>query len=585
MKEKLESLRRSLSRRFSVKKLESVEGMWKTFSPAERVLWWLLVAGVVTASFVALNEVNKLALVEVPDRGGSLIEGSIGSPRFINPLLAISDADRDLTSLVYSGLLRVTAEGELIPDLAESYTISPDGLIYTVKLRQDALFQDNMPVTADDALFTADLAKDSAIKSPKRPNWDGIAVEKVDRTTLRFTLRQPYAPFLENLTLGILPKHLWSSVTPEEFSLSSLNIEPIGSGPYQVSSVKRNNDGIPTRYELTAFGKFTLGEGYLSRLTIRFYGSEDDLISAWNHGEIESISGISSGSIAKLTQDARIERAPLPRVFAVFMNQNQAPIFAHKEVRQALDRALGKEKLVNDVLKGYGTILHSPIPPGTFAYSGATIAPGNIEEAKDILRESGWIENPETKVWEKKAAKKNQAPEKLQFSLATPNAPELKEVAEIIKKDWELLGAKVDLHIYETGDLQQNVIRPRKYDTLLFGEIVGRELDLFAFWDSSQRNDPGLNVALYTSSAADKLLESGRALSSEKERIQKYRAFEKEVVNDIGAIFLYAPDFLYLVPKDLQGFSLGSITTPSDRFSDIYKWYTQTNQVWHFFAR
>ena len=240
---------------------------------------------------------------------------------------------------------------------------------------------------------------------------------------------------------------------------------------------------------------------------------------------------------------------------------------------------------MNDVLKGYGTILHSPIPPGTFAYSGATIAPGNIEEAKDILRESGWIENPETKVWEKKAAKKNQAPEKLQFSLATPNAPELKEVAEIIKKDWELLGAKVDLHIYETGDLQQNVIRPRKYDTLLFGEIVGRELDLFAFWDSSQRNDPGLNVALYTSSAADKLLESGRALSSEKERIQKYRAFEKEVVNDIGAIFLYAPDFLYLVPKDLQGFSLGSITTPSDRFSDIYKWYTQTNQVWHFFAR
>src|SRR3989344_5960223 len=150
VKEQLQSVKNSLSRHFSVRGIESIESLPRTFSPAERAVWWFLIAAVFAASFIALNEVNRLALVEVPDRGGRLIEGSIGSPRFINPLLALSDADRDLTALVYSGLLRATASGELVPDLAESYTVSSDDLVYTAKLRPDAVFQDDTPVTVED---------------------------------------------------------------------------------------------------------------------------------------------------------------------------------------------------------------------------------------------------------------------------------------------------------------------------------------------------------------------------------------------------------------------------------------------------
>ena len=188
-----------------------------------------------------------------------------------------------------------------------------------------------------------------------------------------------------------------------------------------------------------------------------------------------------------------------------------------------------------------------------------------------------------TALWEKKSTKKGQAPETLTFSLATSNAPELKAAAEELKRQWQAIGVPVDLKLFETGDLQQNVICPRKYDTLLFGEVVGPELDFFAFWHSSQRNDPGLNVALYTSTVADKLLESGRSLSDSHERLTKYQEFSDLVTADIGAIFAYSPSFIYIAPTKLKGLELGSITTPSDRFANAYSWYTEVTTVWRIF--
>ena len=584
VKELPQPIRDSLAKRFFVQELEPLEALPRRLSPAERVLWWLLVCALVATSLFALNSLSRLAMTEVPDYGGSLTEGVVGTPRFVNPLLALSDADRDLTALVYSGLLRAVPDGTLIPDLAESYALSEDGLIYTVKLREDAMFHDGEPVTAADVLFTIERARDPAVKSPKRPSWEGVEAERVDERTVRFTLREPYAPFLENLTLGILPRHRWGAVTPEEFPLSAQNTEPVGSGPYRIRSVKRDGGGIPVRYELTPFSEFALGRPYLSRLTVRFYGNEDALLEALARGEIESAGGISYGKLADLASRTLIREAPLPRVFAVFMNQNQAPLFAHQEVRRALDRSIDREALVHEVLGGYGSAIGGPIPPGIPGYTTPPPPAASREEAAAILESAGWARNPETGVFEKKSSKKGAPPEVLAFTLATSNAPELKAVAERVKAEWEALGARVELHLYETGDLQQNVIRPRKYDALLFGEIVGRELDLFAFWDSSQRNDPGLNIALYTSPTADNLLQSARGESDARRRFEAYRAFELEVTADVGAIFLYSPNFIYAVPERLRGVALGPITTPGDRFAGVYLWHRETNRVWNIFA-
>src|SRR5690606_32882866 len=123
--------------------------------------------------------------------------GLIGSPRFINPLLATSDTDKDLTALIYSGLLRIGPDGSLIPDLAESYEISDDGLTYTFTLKPNLTWHDGRKLTARDIVFTVNLAQNENTRSVKRPIWDGVTVEQSGEKTIIFRLNQPYAPFLE----------------------------------------------------------------------------------------------------------------------------------------------------------------------------------------------------------------------------------------------------------------------------------------------------------------------------------------------------------------------------------------------------
>jgi peptide/nickel transport system substrate-binding protein len=141
------------------------------------------------------------------------------------------------------------------------------------------------------------------------------------------------------------------------------------------------------------------------------------------------------------------------------------------------------------------------------------------------------------------------------------------------------------VQIYPLSELNTSVIRPRDYDALLFGEVVGRSLDLFAFWHSSQRNDPGLNLAMYASSKVDTYLSEARATVDETKRNSLYAQFASALQKDSPAVFLYAPEFLYVVPKSLQGVELGALTTPSDRFLNVYQWYSETESVWSVFVR
>jgi len=603
VKQKIKQLFR---REWNLRPLNKADEAISSFTPTERVIFYVLVTIFVVASFSLLLKVHQEYLTEVPRKGGSLTEGVIGSPRFINPLLAISDADRDLTALVYSGLLKLAPEGHLIHDLAESYDISEDGLTYTVRLKDGILFHDGEEVTADDIIFTIIKAKDPTLKSPKRANWEGVDVSKLDTKTVVFTLSRPYAPFLENLTLGILPKHIWENADTEQFPFSQFNIEPIGSGPYEINKIKRNDSGVPLYYEMKPFEGYTGKNSNIEKLVIRFYTNTESLISAYNSGDIESINSIEPKVAAKLRdQRFRVESTALPRVFGIFFNQNQAQIFADEEVREALNMAVDKEKIVKEVLYGYGTAIDSPLPPGFLntvnntqsqsdedsnndsvdlteeTGSSTSTPPTKIEMARDILISDGWEINEETGVLEKEEGDNTI---QLSFSISTANAPELEQVANMVKSMWEELGAVVEVKTFEQGELNQNVIRARKYEALLFGEVVGRDLDLFAFWHSSQRNDPGLNIALYANITTDKLLAEARETLDKDKRLSLYREFEEEILNDTPAVFLYSPDFLYILPEKVKGFSMNKITIPSERFISLPLWYIDTERVWKVFV-
>ena len=561
-----------------------------SFSKKERLVFLFFLFTLTLSAIVLLESVNKSFMVNVPIQGGTLSEGIVGSPRFVNPILAYSPADNDLVSIIYSGLMRKNSDETLIPDLAEKYDMSKDGLVYTFTLKDKIFFHDGSPVTASDVIFTLNKVKDPIVKSPKKVNWDGVSVEKLDEKTIRFTLKQPYASFLENTTIGILPEKLWTKGTNTPIEINDLNTNPIGSGPYQLKKVGKESSGLINSYSLTAFNKFVLGKPYIKNINFNFYPNEDSLISALQSGNIEQASSIAPQNAEILKKENyTIESSVLPRVFGLFFNQNQNQLFINKNIIKAMDLAIDKDKIINEVLSGYGVVINNPIPPNIIAYQklgkeenlGRT---ENLAQAKEILLKDDWKVGADGFLEKTTTVKKKTTTEKLIFSISTGNSPELAKTADLIRSDLTAIGMKVDVKTFEIGNLNQSVIRPRKYDALLFGQIVNHESDLFAFWHSTQRNDPGLNIAMYTNAKVDKILEDASILTDEPSRIKKYAQFEDEIQKDMPAIFLYSPNFIYVISKDLKGISIGHITSPSDRFLNIYSWYLKTDNIWKVFA-
>lgn len=550
--------------------------------PRLKALFVVLFIFFVGSLGVLVWRLNQNFIVTVPTEGGSLTEGVIGPARFVNPLLAVSDADRDLTSLVYSGLVRVGPKGNFIPDLAKSYEVSEDKLTYTFHLKDNLRFHDGAPLTADDVRFTIEKAMDPAVKSAKRANWNGVSIEQPGPKTIQLTLKKPYPAFLENATLGVLPSHLWQNTSAESFPLHEQNLEAIGSGPYKLSKITKDSNGIPTAYELKAFSDFALGKPRLEKITIGFYKNEEELVEAYKNGQIDSLGSLSPALVKELEEsDQRVVKSTLPRVFAVFFNQNHNPVFLDATVRKALNLAVPRQEIVENIFHGYAEPLE-----GIFTSTNDEPTKTDLVAAKKMLTDAGWKLNDQGVMQKTTKASKDKpaATQVLTFSLATSNIEELKQIAEKLKANWTALGAKVEIEIYESNDLNQNVIKPRKYDALLFGEVMGRDSNLYPFWHSSQRTDPGLNIAMYTNAKVDRLLEEARQTSGLEERNKKYFEAETEIKKDQPVAFIYSPYFLYLLPRNIMGVSLPTLTNPAERFVNIHKWYVHTDKVWKIFA-
>lgn len=570
-----------------------MKSLISSLRPTEKLFFGLCVVALVLSGLYILDALNRKYSVEMPMSGGSYSEGIVGYARFINPVLAFSDADKDMIALIYSGLLKASPEGKLVGNLAESWTVSEDGLTYAVTLKPNLTFHDGLPLTTEDIEFTVEKMRDPNIKSPKADVWNGVRVEKVSEKEIHFILKKPYASFVENLTFGILPKHIWKDVEPEAFDVNILNREPIGSGPYKVQKTEVDASGIYQSYTLVSFKDFALGTPYIRSVTIRFFNNEADALTAYTSGEVDSLGGISPEAATGLVSKGYpVVSTSLPRVFALFLNQSSAPVLTNKDVRRALSDSVDREFLIDSVLKGWGSPENGPIPENLHSdpvlESNGTSSDNQaskIAAAQKYLIDKGWKLGPDNVLIRETKSGKNTETTRLSFSISTSNIPELKATAEILTDIWTKLGADVTVQIFEPSDLTQKVIRPRKYDTLLFGNVIGRDLDLYPFWHSSERNDPGLNIALYTNLKADKALEVLRAASDESKRKEAFKTFNAEVLNDIPAIFLYSPGYIYATDESVQNIQLQNMTSISERFMNIDKWYINTERVWKIFVQ
>jgi len=605
-----------------------------------------------------------------PQKGGTYTEGVLGSPRFINPIYAAaSDVDRDLTELIYPGLMKYDEEGKIIPELIKEYKVLDQGRIYEFYLKEDLVWQDGQPLTAEDVIFTIKTIQNPSFKSPLRSNWLGVKVEKISEMAVRFELSNSSAIFLENCTQKILPKHIWEEISYQNLPLSIYNLKPVGAGPYKFKDLRQDNQGNIRSMELSINSLYVGPLPSIQKIVFFFYDTEKEVFDAFKSGKVKGMSLLSLDDYQKLNESKFTEyNLSLPRYFAVFFNPEKSEILEDPQIREALSYGTNKEEIVNQVLLGKGKTVDSPILPEIYGFE----SPENShqfdrEKAKSLITAAGFEEKdngfrekivnktpsfqltsnlqqnskgnevtqlqkclaqdsevypegtvsgyfgPKTKeavirfqekykseiltpynltsgtgkVYKSTRAKLNklcfaslEETISLSFTLATVDQPNLVKVARILKEQWKELGINLNIQALDIATLEEGVIKPRSYEMLLFGEVLTAVPDPYPFWHSSQKKDPGLNLANYDNKNADNMLEDARQTLDQEQRKESLEKFQDLFLEDLPALLLYGPDYLYLVSKEIKGIETQTIIDPSKRLSNITDWYIKTKRVW-----
>lgn len=554
---------------------------------SDRLILRVLFFCIIFSGAYFLYQVNQTNSLDTPVRGGTLREGVIGTPRFVNPVLANTRADQDMTALIYSGLMKINPDGDLTPNLAESVTVSEDGLTYNVVLRKDIYFHDEVAVTAKDVLFTIRLIQNPDLKSPLRGNWTNVTLEEINDRELNIVLNEAYTPFIENFTLGIMPAHLWSGLPIEQVPFSQLNTEPVGSGSFKLITAKRDPSGVITGYTLTAH-RNTPNPTNIEKMMVHFYNDEITLLDALKKQELDASAYMSNESVSSVLENPSYTALaqPLPRVFGIFFNQNKSAALRDEAVRKALSTSISRDEVIETALFGQGVPMTGPTAAETNEVESeehpSHIAPEDaVEAARTILEDAGWRANNQG-LLEKQI---DGSTETLRVTLKTSNVPLFIAITNIIKRQWGALGVEVTVDQYEQSDLVQAVIRPRDFEALLFGLDLNRSEDLYPFWHSSQKDDPGLNIAAYTNVSVDALLASAR---TEQDKVKRNELLDEAATiigSEYPAVFLFQPVSVYVVNKNFVIPSITQISRPSDRFNNMNDWYTNSDELWSIFRQ
>lgn len=637
------------------------------FSKKEKILLAVFLGvGLLSSGFLLFAHSSSS---NIPARGGTYREGIIGQPAFINPLYSVlNDTDRDLVSLIFSGLMKYDQNGNIVPDLAKSYHISDNGKVYEFTLKDHLLWQDGQPLTTDDIVFTIKTIQNPACQSPLRASWFNIRVEKISDQKLRFILGQAYPNFLETATTKIIPQHIWEKTPAKSLALATASPYLIvGSGPFQFDNIQ-NNRGEVESLQLRANPHYYVqNRPYLSRINFYFFSNQKELIQA---AQLHKIDGLMLSPAVDFSGEKKLKlyKLEIPQYFAVFFNPDQSNLLAQTSIRKALNYGVNREEIINKIFQGKALSVTSPLlpdfyhdisrPSNTYSYDPAQAREildnlGFVKPKDSIFRTKTILEKtlplfksnlkkgsqgeevrnlqkclskfpdlyPSQKVTgyfgeETKAAvirlqekyykdilqpwgfskgtglvskttrsKLNEicrAPKPakvlpLEFTLTTVDQAQMKAVATLLKKQWEQIGVKLNLKFEPTSILESEIINPRDYQALLFGETLTMKLDLFPFWDSSRRISPGLNLALYHNSEADKLLQSLRQDNDPASKQKNYQKLQNIILNDAPAVFLYRPLYLYYISSRVKMASpITRIAEPSQRFASIINWYINT---------
>jgi len=535
------------------------------------VISWLalmvLIIGVLVAQTIALG--NQYQTVQ-PVPGGIYKEGVLGTFTNANPIYATTSVDNTVSRLIFAGLLKYDANNKLAPDLAESYTISANGLTYTVRLKPNLTWQDGQPLTSSDVAFTYKTIQNPDAQSPLQSSWQGITVTATDPQTVTIKLPSALAAFPYNLTTGIVPEHLLGKTAPTDLRSSDFNtVKPVGAGPFAWQAIEAdgdNLDAIQQKIGLKPFNQYVLGKPKLNEFIVQAYANKDQLIDAFTSGKLTGLIGLNSTRQEILDMSsANILNMPLNAANMVFFKTSSG-VLADKQVRQALVQSADVAKITKQL--DYPTRqVRSPILSGQVAYDHKYVQAGfDLGAAKQKLTAAGWTANQD--------GLRSKNGQLLKFSLTISDNTENRMVAKQLQAQWRAVGAKLDIDIQKQSDFQ-NSIADHSYEALLFGISLGSDPDVYVYWNSSQadvRSSNRLNFSEFKNTIADTALEAGRTRRDPAIREVKYKPFLQAWQQEAPALGLYQPRLLYITNGPVFGLTEQSINSPAGRFNNVENW-------------
>lgn len=510
-----------------------------------------------------------------PASGGVYTEALVGSLARLNPVLDYySPTDRDVNRLIYSSLLRFDDRGLPVYDLVESMGISQDGRIYNFSIKENILWHDGEPLTSEDIVFTTELLRSAELPIPEdlRAFWETIEVQALDDRTVQFRLPEPFSPFLDYLTFGILPEHLLGDIPPEKLVNAPFNLQPVGSGPYQFDHLIVEDDQIKG-VVLKSFPDYYAEPAFINDFVFRYFPDTQAAFQAYQDGEVQGIGHVTNEVLPAALQSPALNlySGPTPQLSMVFLNLDnpEAAFLQDPAIRRALYMGLNRRKMITDLLDGQAIPANGPIFPGSWAYyDGVEKVPYDPEGARKMLKEAGYT------VPASGGSRTNEEGKSLELELIHPDDAGHAALAEAIASDWRQLGVGVELKPLAYEDLVSEYLEPRDYQAALVDLNFSRspDPDPYPFWHQAQITG-GQNYAKWDDRQASEYMEQARIETEMGERIRLYNNFQVRFSNELPSLPLFYPVYNYAVDEEVQGVTVGPLYDPSDRLATAPQWF------------
>jgi peptide/nickel transport system substrate-binding protein len=556
--------------------LRQLKFLPRLLTPRERRIVLASLALAVLGLGLGLTSLLRNNLVRVPATGGTITEALVGSPKLLNPLFApLNDVDRDLTTLIYSGLFRLDDQLVPQPDLAESYQWSDDGKTLDISLRRDVTFHDGQPLTAHDVAFTFEAVRNPAWRSPLAQAFHGVHVVRIEDHKVQFQLDKAQPDFLAELTLGILPAHLWEDVPDSGAALADANVKPIGSGPYQVESFTRDSKGLIISYHLMRFPRYYGLRPYLDSWRFRFFPDRTQAEAALKANQVDALAFMPWREAESLAGESfhRL-RLELPQETVAFFNVRH-PLLKDEKFRRALALAIDRGELVAQIGNGVEAV-NGPFP----FLDAPTSSAVNLDEARSLLTSLGWVLPEGENVRIKSGSSTTTSSSQLEIVVDVPEQQDLLKVAETLKRRWSLLGIRVEVRPQDAERLLREAVTSRSYQVIIWNLLIPPRQDLSPFWASASVNENGLNLSNLADRNIDTSLEAARSATSSEAQITARRALAETITKTSAALFLLRPSYAYVVSRHIQGTNDLRLSRPSDRFLWATQWYVKTAWSW-----